>query len=270
MSGYRLLERLGTGSMAVVYRGEETQSGRSVALKFLFQEFLNDDDKRRRFRREAEAAASLRHPNVCVVHEIVEREDETFLVMEHVDGPTIQQRIETDSIGISEALDICIQAARGLAEAHRQGILHRDVKSANLMLASDGVVKVVDFGLARVLGRTRLTSPGTRMGTPFYMSPEQTLGEDVDRRSDIWSLGVVLYQIVVGELPFNERQEEALLYSVVNENFAPVKVVPNSASDGLNRTLTKALAKDPNQRYQHLEDLAVDLALLRKRLPKSH
>ena len=251
--------------MGLVYRGEDPRRGGDVALKFPPAGALGDAQRLQRFRLEARTAIELDHPNICKVHELVEEGGETFIVMELLSGPTLQERLALGPLLLPEALAVLTQAGDGLAAAHRKGVIHRDLSSSNLMYCADGSVKVMDFGLARALGRTRITSTGTQLGTPAYMSPEQALARDADRRSDIWSFGVVLYQAIAGRLPFEEEHEPALLYSILNEDFEPVDEGGAEFSGRLNRVLSKALAKEPEKRYQHVEEAVADLRGLSRR-----
>jgi serine/threonine protein kinase len=212
LSHYRILDKLGEGGMGVVYKAEDTRLDRTVALKFLAPHLLASDEHKQRFLREAKAAASLDHPNICLVHEVGESEGRFFLAMGYVDGPEVRARIRKRPLKLDEALDIAIQAAEGLRAAHRKGIVHRDIKSSNLMLTSTGQVKIMDFGLAQLTGGTRLTKTDTVLGTPAYMSPEQAQRQETDRRTDIWSLGVVLYEMVTGRLPFEGEREAAVVH----------------------------------------------------------
>jgi predicted Ser/Thr protein kinase len=261
---YRILEKLGEGGMGVVYKAQDTKLTRTVALKFVPPDAAGDPELRTRFLQEAQAAAALSHPNVCTVYEI--DEERGFLAMEFVDGETIQERVRRRPLPIPEALDIAMQAAQGLQAAHEKGVVHRDIKGANLMVTPQGTVKIMDFGLARLTGRTRVTRAGTAVGTPAYMSPEQAQGKAVDRRTDLWSLGVVLYEMVTGQMPFRGESEAAVAHSILHEDPEPVSALRAGLPLELDRVIGKALAKDPGERYQHAEDLLVDLRTLRGRL----
>jgi Tol biopolymer transport system component/predicted Ser/Thr protein kinase len=264
ISHYRILEKLGEGGMGVVYKAQDTKLTRTVALKFVPPDAAGDPELRTRFLQEAQAAAALSHPNVCTVYEI--DEECGFLAMEFVEGETIQERVRRRPLPIPEALDIAMQAAQGLQAAHERGIVHRDIKGANLMVTPQGAVKIMDFGLARLTGRTRVTKVGTAVGTPAYMSPEQAQGKAVDRRTDLWSLGVVLYEMVTGQMPFRGESEAAVAHSILHEDPEPVSALRAGLPLELDRVIGKALAKDPGERYQHAEDLLVDLRTLRGRL----
>ena len=203
VSHYTVLERLGGGGMGVVYKALDTKLNRHVALKFLPPELTRDDDARERFIREAQAASALDHPNICTIYEIDSTPDEQlFIAMGFYEGETLKQRIAKGPLPIDEALDIAIQMGQGLAKAHASGIVHRDIKPANVIVTTDGLVKIVDFGIAKLLGVTGPTQTGTTLGTVSYMSPEQVAGEEADERSDVWSLGAVLYEMLTGQQPF--------------------------------------------------------------------
>jgi serine/threonine protein kinase len=266
LSHYRILDKLGEGGMGIVYKAEDTRLDRTVALKFLAPHLLESEEHKQRFLREAKAAASLDHPNICLVHEVGESEGRFFLAMGLVDGPEVRARIREQPLKLDEALDIAIQAAEGLRAAHQKGIVHRDIKSSNLMLTSTGQVKIMDFGLAQLTGGTRLTKTDTVLGTPAYMSPEQAQRQETDRRTDIWSLGVVLYEMVTGRLPFEGDREAAVVHSIIHEPHEPLTALRAGVPLELDRIVGKALAKDPAERYQHVDDLLVDLRALRRNL----
>jgi eukaryotic-like serine/threonine-protein kinase len=254
ISHYRILEKLGEGGMGVVYKAEDTKLRRVVALKFLPAHAL---ENRERFLREAQAAASLNHPNLCTIHEI--DEEHGFIAMEFIDGLSVNERIAERPLPLDEALDICVQACAGLQAAHERGIVHRDIKPANLMLTKQGQVKVMDFGLAQVSDRTRLTKSGISVGTPAYMSPEQAQGQSADRRTDTWSIGVVLYEMVTGKVPFRGENEAAVARAILDVTAEPPTALRSGLPLSIDRLLAKAMAKDPNMRYQRIDDLLVDL-----------
>ena len=264
ISHYRITDKLGEGGMGIVYKAEDTNLDRTVALKFLAAHLLESEEHKQRFLREAKATASLDHPNICMVYEVGEAGGQVFLAMGYVDGQEVRAKIKERPLKLEEALDIATQAAEGLRAAHHKGIVHRDIKSSNLMLSSTGQVKIMDFGLAQLSGGTRITKTDTILGTPAYMSPEQAQRLATDRRTDIWSVGVVLYEMVTGGLPFEGEREQAVLYSINSEPHEPVTAIRAGVPLELDRILNKALAKKPEERYQNVEDMLVDLRALRK------
>jgi serine/threonine protein kinase/tetratricopeptide (TPR) repeat protein len=265
VSHYRIIEKLDEGGMGVVYRAEDTRLKRAVALKFLPPSFSSDTEAKERFVQEAQAASSLQHHNICTIHDIGESEDgQMFIVMDLYDGETLKKRIERGPVDIRTALDIVTQVAGGLTSAHGNGILHRDIKPANILMTRDGTAKIVDFGLAKLSSGTMLTKAGTTMGTLAYMSPEQVRGLPVDRRTDIWSLGVVLYEMLTGQLPFRGEYEPAIMYSILEETPAPIADLRPDIPAALIGVLDKMLAKDPGQRYGDTESLVADIRLLSK------
>ena len=256
---YEILEPVGGGAMGEVYKARDLRLGRVVALKFLSADLTRDPSARRRFLREAEAVAQLDHPNVATIYETGETEGgRTFLALAFYEGESLQKKLEQGPLALHEALGIARQIARGLAAAHHRQIVHRDIKPANVMVLPHGRVKLLDFGLAKVAGATTLTRLGASPGTPAYKSPEQTRGEKVDPRSDLWALGVVLYEMVTGRLPFGGEYEQAVIYSILNEPPRPLAgagAFPSQLSEVIERTL----AKDPAERHQTAEDLESDL-----------
>ncbi len=262
ISHYRITGQLGSGGMGVVYKAEDTNLDRTVALKFLAAHLLESEGHKQRFLREAKAAASLDHPNICTVYEIGEADGRVFLAMGYVDGQEVRAKIKERPLKLDEALEIAIQAGEGLRAAHQKGVVHRDIKSSNLMLTSAGQVKIMDFGLAQLTGGTRLTKTDTMLGTPAYMSPEQAQRLATDGRTDIWSLGVVLYEMVTSRLPFAGEREPAVVYSIINERHEPITAIRAGVPLELDRIVSKALAKKPEERYQHMDDMLVDLRAL--------
>jgi serine/threonine protein kinase/Tfp pilus assembly protein PilF len=263
ISHYRVGAKLGNGGMGMVYEAEDTRLGRTVALKFLAPHLLESEEHKMRFLREAKAVASLDHPNICTIYDAGESDGLMFLAMGFVDGPDLRAKIRERPLKLDDALDIAIQAADGLRAAHQKGIVHRDIKSSNLMLTSSGQVKVMDFGTAQLSEEARITKTESVVGTPAYMSPEQAQRQKADLRTDIWSLGVVLYEMVTGRLPFEGEHEMAVIYSIINEQHEPVTAIRAGLPVGLDRILNKALAKKAEARYQHVADLLVDLKALR-------
>jgi hypothetical protein len=266
---YEVLEKLGGGGMGVVYRARDLHLNRFVALKFLAPELTRDARAKQRFIQEAQAASALDHSNICTIHEIAETPDgQSFIVMACYDGETLKDRIERGPLKLDDALDIAIGIGNALVAAHDSGIIHRDIKPANVMLTRRGEVKVVDFGLAKLIGeigvaRTGVTQPGATVGTVAYMSPEQTLGGAVDQRTDIWALGVVLYEMVSGRRPFDGGQPASILHAVAHEPPAPLTSLRTGVPIDLDRIVMRALAKAPNDRYQSAADLISELRQLR-------
>ena len=265
VSHYKILEKLGEGGMGVVYKAEDLKLHRFVALKFLHPELTRDDEAKTRFIHEAQAAAALNHPHICTIHEIDEHDGQSFIAMEFVEGEGLKDRIQKGPLPIDDALTITIQIGEGLHEAHERGIIHRDIKPGNIMLTSRGQAKVLDFGLARLGTHTKITKTDTTLGTAAYMSPEQASGKEVDRRTDIWSLGVVLYEMIVGERPFKGQYEPAVVYSILHDEPEPITARRSQVPMELERIVGKALVKDPSARYPHAEDMLVDLRTLRSR-----
>lgn len=263
ISHYRILSKLGEGGMGVVYRAQDLNLDRTVALKFLAPHLLDSEEHKQRFLREAKAAAAIDHPNICTVFEIGEVDNHFFLAMSFIDGDEVRARIRERPLKLEDALDIAIQAAEGLRAAHQKGIVHRDIKSSNLMLTASGQVKITDFGLAQLSGGARLTKTDAVLGTPAYMSPEQAARGHTDSRTDIWSLGVVLYEMVTGRLPFEGDREIAVINAIVQAQHEPVTALRAGIPRELDRILSKALAKQPDRRYQHIDDFIVDLRAIR-------
>jgi len=265
---YKILEKLGEGGMGIVYKAHDTKLDRTVALKFLPHYLSTDQNEKERFYHEARTAASLNHHNIAVIYEIGEYEHDIFLAMEYVEGSTLKKLIENknEPLTVKKVLEIAIQICEGLEEAHEKGIVHRDIKSDNIMMTSKGQIKIMDFGLAKLKGASRITMAGSTVGTAAYMSPEQAQGEDVDQRSDIFSLGVVLYELLTTHLPFSGEHQAALIYSLINEDPQPVARYNNKIPPELERIVFKALAKDKEDRYQHVDDLLADLRRERKNL----
>ena len=279
---YEIRSQLGAGGMGEVYLARDTtELERAVAVKVLSAELAADPERMRRFVQEAQTASSLNHPNILTVYEIGQANDTRFIATEYVEGETLRQRMERSRLTLREVLDIAIQIASALVAAHKAGVVHRDIKPENMMVREDAIVKVLDFGLAKPTGRpseqpsfdseaaTRAlinTSPGTVMGTVAYMSPEQARGLSVDKRTDIWSLGVVLYEMIAGRVPFAGETTSDVIAQVLTKEPPALTLVSSEATDHLDDLVQKALVKDREERYQHVKDLLIDLKRLKQRL----
>jgi len=265
ISHYKILEKLGGGGMGIVYKATDTKLDRTVALKFLPQHMLADKEAEQRFISEAKAASSFDHPNICTIHEIGKTDDDQlFIVMAYYQGETLKKKIERGPFKIEEAIDIVSQVAEGLMRAHKKGIVHRDIKPANTFITNDGTVKILDFGLAKTSSEQSITKFGMTVGTVSYMSPEQTKGEEVDHRTDIWSLGIILYEMVTGKSPFKGEYDQAIMYSILNENPQPITGLRTGVPMELERIVNKALIKNQEERYQNIADILVDLKNIKK------
>ncbi|MGA2361465.1 MAG: protein kinase [Candidatus Aminicenantales bacterium] len=263
---YKIIEEIGQGGMGIVYKAEDIKLKRCVALKFLPPHLMNLPELKERFLIEAQAAAALSHPNICVIHEVGESEERPYIAMEYVEGETLRDKIHKGPLKSEEALGIVSQIAAGLAEAHHKGIIHRDIKSANIMVTEKGQAKVMDFGLAKLQGGSSLTKSQTTLGTVAYMSPEQARGGDLDHRTDIWSLGVVLYEMLTGKLPFRGDHDQAVIYSILHEEPQPLKKAPADAMAELDQIVGQALVKKPADRYQTMGEFREDVEAVREGL----
>jgi serine/threonine-protein kinase len=252
--------------MGVVYKAQDTKLKRTVALKFLPPELTRDPEAKERFVREAQAASALDHPNIGTIYDINEtKEGQLFIAMACYEGETLKQRIERGPSKIKDSIKLATQVAEGLANAHEQGIIHRDIKPANVMVTGENRVKILDFGLAKLQGQSQFTKAGTTLGTVAYMSPEQLRGEDVDHRTDIWSLGVLIYEMVTGRLPFKGDYEQAVTYAILNEDPEPMTGLRTGVPMNLEGIVVKAMAKEPTERYQHADEIPVDLKAIKVR-----
>jgi serine/threonine protein kinase/Tfp pilus assembly protein PilF len=261
---YKILEKLGEGGMGVVYKAEDTNLKRDVAIKFLPRQIASQKEEKERFKIEAQAAASLNHPNIATIYSIEEADDEAFIVMEFIDGRELKDKIAEGPVKMNEALDITHKIADGLKAAHSKGIVHRDIKSSNVMITSDGKIKIMDFGLAKVTGSGLMTKVGTTMGTAAYMSPEQATGEKVDQRTDIWSLGVILYELLTGELPFKADYEAAWNYVILNKDPLKPSELDRKIPARVDALVLKMLQKDREKRYADSATLIKDLENISK------
>lgn len=262
---YRVLEKLGEGGMGAVYRAEDGRMKRTVALKFLSGQALPDPTAHKRFVREAQAAGMLDHPNICTVYGLEEEGGASFIVMACVEGHTLAQKM-TQGMTLGEVVDCAIAIAEGCGYAHGRGIVHRDLKAANIIVNASGTPKITDFGLARLEDRSRLTMPGTVMGTITSMAPEQLMAEDADRRTDIWALGVLLYEMLTGARPFERPTLDRTMQAILHETpAAPHSVDPRLPGE-FGVVFEKCLAKARGERYQYMDELAADLRAIRQRL----
>jgi serine/threonine protein kinase/tetratricopeptide (TPR) repeat protein len=263
ISHYKILEKLGEGGMGVVYKAQDLKLDRPVAVKFLPPHLSTSDESKARFTQEAKAAAALNNPNILSVYDIDEQDGKMFFVMEYVEGKTLKSHIAAlktgEGVPIPQAIDWTIQVAQGLRAAHEKNIVHRDIKPENIMLTHDGIAKIMDFGIAKLKGRTGMTQTGTSLGTLAYMSPEQAQGVSTDHRTDLWSLGAVLYEILTGEAPFRAEHEAGLLYLIVNEEPPPPSAMDKRIPRQIDPVVMKMLAKDRAQRYETARDVIAAL-----------
>ena len=263
VSHYKIIGKLGEGGMGVVYLADDLKLNRQVAIKFLPEHLTKDRESVERFEREANTAAALNHPNIVTIHEIAEENGQTFIVMEYIDGQSLRELIiDNRQLPIDNYIDIIAQICEGLSEAHRADIVHRDIKPENILIDSRGRVKILDFGLAKLRGISKLTKETSTLGTVHYMSPEQVQGKDVDHRSDIWSLGIVFYELLTGEVPFTGDYEQAVSYAILNEN---IKLfIDKDTPEELESIIEKCLTKNPADRYQNADEIKNDLSFIKE------
>jgi serine/threonine-protein kinase len=266
ISHYQVVEKIGEGGMGVVYKAKDTRLNRHVALKFLREEAFGSDNQRARFVREAQTAAALDHPNICTVYEIDETDDQIFISMAYQEGVNLDRVIESGSLDLEQAIDIAIRVAQGLEAAHRVGIYHCDVKSSNIMLNGINQVQIMDFGLAKLAEEIDVAKTPTILGTMAYMSPEQARGDAVDHRTDIWSLGVCLYEMLAGRLPFTGDYADAVFYTIVNEEPIPISDLRPGIPPRLERVVEKTLAKSVDDRFRSTGALVEELREIKREL----
>lgn len=261
VSHYRIIKKLGSGGMGDVYKAEDTKLKRSVALKFLPPELTRDDEARQRFIHEARATSALDHPNIGTIYEINEADGHFFITMAYYDGESLKAKIKTSETGldIEQTLILTGQIAKGISVAHSKEIIHRDIKPANILISEDGQAKIIDFGLAKLKDHTIITKTGTTMGTVAYMSPEQAKGNAADHRTDVWSLGVILYEMLSGKKPFEGEHEQAIMYQIINEEPEFITKIRNDVPIQIEKIINKALTKNPDKRYQKMEKMLNDL-----------
>ena len=264
ISHYKIIEKLGEGGMGVVYKAEDTKLKRTVTLKFIRTQTMEVAEEKTRFVREAQAAAALDHPNICTVYEIDEVEGKTFIAMAYIKGQSLNDKVRSAPLRLEEILDIGMQVAQGLQEAHEKGVFHRDIKSSNIMVTDKGQAKIMDFGIAKLTGGTEITKPAAFMGTVAYMSPEQASAKPLDHRTDIWSLGVVLYEMLTGQIPFKGVHEQVILHSILNKSPEPITSLRSGVPLELEAIVNKCLEKDSSERYQTSADLIADLKRLNR------
>jgi len=257
---YEILEKIGVGAMSVVYKARDQKLDRFVVLKFLPTHFGKDDEEKNRFTREAKIGSILDHENICTIYEINEtEEDQMFIAMPYYNGETLKDKINREALTEKESVNIFTQMIRGLSIAHKNNIIHRDLKPANIIITENNVVKILDFGIAKLTSESGFTKPGTIMGTAAYMSPEQAKGESVDNRTDIWSAGIILYEMLAGKPAYEENNEAAIMYSIIVEDPEPIADICPDISQTLQSVIEKSLAKNPGDRYQKIDDMLEDI-----------
>jgi serine/threonine protein kinase len=255
ISHYNILQKLGEGGMGKVYLAEDTKLNRTVALKFLPSELIRDEQTRRRFVHEAQATSALDHPNIGAIYEINESDENPFIAMAYYAGGTLREKMAQNDLTIAQVINIVCCIARGLQKSHSKDIVHRDIKPANILFSEDGEPKIIDFGLAKMMSGSVLTRTGTTVGTIAYMSPEQTQGTKIDQSTDIWALGVILYEMLAGERPFKGEYEQAVMYSIINEEPEFISKIRSDIPYTLDKIVNKALDKNPDKRFQSMDEM---------------
>jgi non-specific serine/threonine protein kinase len=258
-SHYKIISKIGAGGMGEVWLAEDTELKRQVALKFLPPHLCQDKDCQTRFKREAQATAALKHPNIVTIHEVSEYNERPFFAMEHIEGKSLRDVIKGKELSLSSVIDLVIQICHGLEKAHEAGIVHRDIKPSNILIDNDSHPKILDFGLATVKGGEKLTKTGSTLGTIGYMSPEQVQGEETDQRSDLFSLGVIIYEMVTGKAPFAKENDAATIHAILEKMPEPLTHYQKDAPAELQQIVDKALEKNPEIRYQNVKDFTSDL-----------
>ncbi|NQU08046.1 MAG: serine/threonine protein kinase [Candidatus Abyssubacteria bacterium] len=259
ISHYRIIEELGAGAMSTVYKAEDTVLERTVAIKILSPGLYNNLAARKRFLRGAQAAAKLDHPNICTLYEIGETGHRYFASMAFVDGQSLREKVENGPLDINEAVRIGLQIAEGLNIAHKNKIIHRDIKNANIMITKEGVVKVLDFGLAKLIEKEEITKPRAILGTLTYMSPEQAMGQRVDFRTDIWSLGAVMYKILTGERPFKARNAAGMIKAILTDTPERIRILREDVPEELEQIIEKMMERGRQLRHNNMEEVIADL-----------
>ncbi len=265
ISHYKILEKLGGGSRSVVYKAEDTLLERTVALKILSEQWQKSRKARLRFLRGAQAIAQLEHPNICTVYEIETAEGQVFIVMSYIEGQTLSRKLEAGPLEIDEAVDIALQTANGLDAAHNKDIIHRDVKDANIMINTEGVAKILDFGLAKLLPKENITKPRAILGTVHYMSPEQAAGRPVDYSTDIWSLGVVMYKMLTGEYPFKGKNVAEMIKAITDDRPQRIKDLQPHVPEPLDLCVQKMMQKKRRLRHENMEEVIKELKGMKPR-----
>ena len=261
---YQITELLGKGGMGIVYKAKDIKLKRTVALKLITPDALESEERKKRFVIEAQAAAALNHPNICTIYDIEEAEGVPFIILEYIEGQNLKEKIKGKPLNINDSIELAMQIADGLQEAHEKGIIHRDIKSKNIMITKKEQAKITDFGLAKLLEMTKITKTASVMGTVSYMSPEQASGDEIDHHTDIWSLGVVLFEMLTGLLPFKGEREQTVLHSIIHDEPQAVTGLRSGIPLAFERILDKCLEKDTSERYQSAADLKADLKRLKR------